>query len=82
VCWGRASTRNGLETLTQSEELPVRDRAWVDIGQEYWDREAQTYGPDHEDGDGETDETPTVEIVITPMPGPVFGPVGEDEIPY
>jgi hypothetical protein len=49
----------------------VRDRAWVDIGHEYWDREAQTYGPDDDGGgDGETDETPTQEIVITPEIGP------------
>jgi hypothetical protein len=62
----------------------VRDRAWVDIGHEYWDREARSYGPD-DDADsegGELDGPPTDEIVIVPMPGPVFGPVGEDEFPF
>lgn len=58
------------------------ERAWIDIGNEYWDREAKSYGPGDEDDNSNTDDEPTQEIVIVPTTGPVFGPVGDDEIPF
>lgn len=39
----------------------MRDRAWIDIGNEYWDREARGYGPD-DDEDDDPDSTPLADF--------------------
>ncbi len=44
-------------------DLPAR--AWQDLAEDFWTQEMRCYGPDDDDGDGETDEHTPI-VVVTP----------------
>ncbi len=43
-------------------DLPAR--AWQDLADDYWTQEMACYGPDDDDGDGETDEATPLTTVV------------------
>ena len=45
-------------------DLPAR--AWQDLADDYWTQEMRCYGPDDDDGDGETDDCPTPLTTVVP----------------
>jgi hypothetical protein len=57
-----------MNTLHTQGAAPAR--AWTDIGNDYWDAEARSYGPDTDDGDGETDYLDALREELDALPEP------------